>query len=154
MALAKAFPDTYMYELHEPSSVSPPHTTLPLFNPSAPPDTTVTSRFPSLRSRASVTRGRPPCRRLRRSPATRHLAKARTRTTTRTSATTRIWRRRRTGWTSASPTPCRTKTSRWPSSPPALTARVTKTDVLVQHALLAAEQSFRGGEVTPTSSMQ
>lgn len=30
MALAKAFPDTYMYELHEPSSVSPPLMTFTL----------------------------------------------------------------------------------------------------------------------------
>lgn len=45
MALAKAFPDTYMYELQEPSSVSPPLMTFTLCAPSAPPDITARTRF-------------------------------------------------------------------------------------------------------------
>lgn len=63
-----------------------------------------------LRPRASVTRDQPPCHLLQLCPATLPRTTARQRTTM-TSAMTRIWRQRRTGWTSASPTLCHSKTS-------------------------------------------
>lgn len=46
MALAKAFPDTYMYELQEPSSVSPSLMTFTPRTPQAPPDSTAHLGFP------------------------------------------------------------------------------------------------------------
>lgn len=112
MALAKAFPDTYMYELHEPTSVS---VSLDGSSELSPAFIVVNSLhllwFSFLRTQVSVTRDQPLCHHLQLCPATPPPTTARQRTTMMTNATMRIWRQKRTGWTSASPTPCRSKTS-------------------------------------------
>lgn len=126
MALAKAFPDTFVYDLQEPTSVSYLLQSLKWSLSTS----TLSLRLWCLtvlllRPRVSVTRDQPPCHLLQLCPATLPRTTARPRTTM-TSATMRIWRQRRTGWTSASPLLCHSKTSLLLSTGPMESARVSQ----------------------------
>lgn len=134
MALAKAFPDAFMYELQEPSSVS---YSFIIFREHSTPQYAacycnlacdIETLLLFLRRQASVILDQPLYHRLQHCPATPPLTTVRPRIMMKTNAMTRTWRRRKIGWTSASPTLCHTKTSLLLSMPPVETATVTKTE--------------------------
>lgn len=139
MALAKAFPDTYLYEPQEPTSVSSLvfEWEMYLFLFIAFMEVKSFQLQSSdrhsyafvliLRPQVSATPDPPLCRRPQLCPATPPPTTARPRTTTKRSAMTRTWRQRRTGWTSASPTPRRSKTSLLPSTGATVTATASRT---------------------------
>lgn len=103
MALAKAFPDAFMYELHEPSSVS---YSFIIFREHFIPQYAacycniacdIETLLLFLRRQASVILDQPLCHRLQHCPATPPLTTVRPRTMMKTNAMTRTWRRRKIG---------------------------------------------------------